>query len=88
ELITPMLRGDFTLLGKYSYVEEAPFHFPITAFGGETDPRANREQLEMWRQETTAGFDCEIYPGGHFYLRDVEPELLKAIATRLIGGNA
>jgi medium-chain acyl-[acyl-carrier-protein] hydrolase len=88
ELILPMLRGDFTLIGKYSYVKEAPFDFPITAFGGETDPRASREQLEMWQHETTAGFDCKIYPGGHFYLREVEADLLKAIAARLNGRNA
>lgn len=88
ELIMPMLRGDFTLIGTYRYVQDAPFDFPITAFGGTTDPRANREQLEAWGQETAAGFDCEIFPGGHFYLRDVEPDLLKGIAARLIGGSA
>ena len=88
ELILPMLRSDFTLGGTYRYAKEAPFEFPITAFGGTIDPRANREQMEAWRMETSAEFDCEIFPGGHFYLREVEQDLLNAISARLIGGSA
>ena len=85
ELLMPMLRADFTLAGTYKHEPEAPFDFPITAFGGDTDPRASKEELEAWAEETAKAFDCEIFPGGHFYLRDVERELLSSICYKLTG---
>jgi medium-chain acyl-[acyl-carrier-protein] hydrolase len=65
--VLPALRADTMLYSHYSYTEDAPFDFPIRAYGGVDDPNIRREHLEGWREQTTASFAVRLFPGGHFY---------------------
>jgi surfactin synthase thioesterase subunit/glycosyltransferase involved in cell wall biosynthesis len=81
--ILPALTADAALYRRYVYSEEPPLSFPIRAYGGFEDPNVKREHLEGWRGETTASFAVRQFPGGHFYVRGAQDELLAALAADL-----
>lgn len=83
ELMLPTLRADFTLCDMYRYDEEAALDCPITALGGIEDPEVTRADLEAWSSQTTGPFVLRIFPGGHFFLRSAEFEVLQVIARQL-----
>lgn len=68
--VLPALRADTTLYRHYVYAEDAPFPFPIRAYGGIEDPNIAPHHLDAWREQTTASFTVRTFPGGHFYLRE------------------
>jgi medium-chain acyl-[acyl-carrier-protein] hydrolase len=68
EVFLPLLRADFAVNETYRHQEAAPLAIPITAFGGERDPRADVTELCGWAELTSGLFEAHTYPGGHFYL--------------------
>jgi medium-chain acyl-[acyl-carrier-protein] hydrolase len=83
ELLVPALRADTAIHETYVFAEEAPLACPITAYGGLSDPRVAREQLEAWGRHTSGGFVARIFPGGHFYLQDDRPTVLRSLSADL-----
>jgi medium-chain acyl-[acyl-carrier-protein] hydrolase len=82
-IMMPSIRADFTACERYVYTAEPPLDCPLSAFGGLQDQEVSREQLEAWRDETTAAFSCKIFPGGHFFLDTDQPMILRAVAQEL-----
>ena len=82
-IMMPSIRADFTACESYVYTAEPPLPCPLSAFGGLQDQDVSREQLEAWRDETTAAFSCKIFPGGHFFLDTDRHMLLGAVAQEL-----
>jgi medium-chain acyl-[acyl-carrier-protein] hydrolase len=68
DFILPVLRCDFAVGDTYAYRDEPPLELPITAVGGEADPRVSAEALESWGRHTTGPFACRQLPGDHFFL--------------------
>lgn len=85
-LIMPSLRGDIQLLEDYVYQAGSILTCPVTAFGGSEDLGVRTEELQQWAAETQNSFRCEIFPGGHFYLRDM-PHLLAARIMALLASS-
>jgi medium-chain acyl-[acyl-carrier-protein] hydrolase len=83
ELILPVFRADLALCETYVYVREEPLACPVSAFGGTLDDHVAREDLASWRDETRGAFRLRMFPGGHFFIRDVRPRLLQAISEDL-----
>ncbi|HEX6355195.1 thioesterase II family protein [Actinophytocola sp.] len=85
-MVLPALRADFTAAETYSYEPGPPLSCPIIALTGDNDPRVTIEEAEAWRDHTTAEFELAVFPGGHFYLNDHVPDILRRIRehTRLI----
>jgi medium-chain acyl-[acyl-carrier-protein] hydrolase len=81
--ILPALEADATLYRNYTYRDDAPFDFPIRAYGGVDDPNVRCEHLQAWAAQTTAGFLVRTFPGGHFYLNTSRKEFLAALAADL-----
>jgi medium-chain acyl-[acyl-carrier-protein] hydrolase len=82
-LLLPMLRADFRLNDGYTPLPEPRLACPLTVFGGRSDPEAFEHELEWWRTLAGGAFDLRLFPGGHYYFRDVQRELLGEIARRL-----
>lgn len=82
-LILPVLRSDFALYETYHYVDELPLDCPISAFGGRSDAGVSRAELRAWQTQTSAGFNLEMFPGDHFFLRRSEKPLIQAINREL-----
>jgi surfactin synthase thioesterase subunit len=83
ELVLPALRADFEVSETYAHQAEAPFEFPISAFGGEHDPSLDRDSLEPWAAHTRGTFRLVTMPGGHFFVDSGRPRLLAALAADL-----
>ena len=81
--VLPSLRADTALYRKYVYDEDAPFGFPIRAYGGMDDPNIRREHLEGWREQTTGTFAVRTFAGGHFYWQESTAEFRAALESDL-----
>jgi medium-chain acyl-[acyl-carrier-protein] hydrolase len=82
-LLLPLMRADLTVCDTYVYQPQPPLSCPISVFGGLEDPKADRDQLEGWREQTTAGFRVRMLPGDHFYLVNEWPRISDAVARDL-----
>lgn len=82
-LLLPALRADVTMHDTYEFREQPPLAFPITAYGGLADPRVTRDELQAWSRHTTGPFVIRMFPGGHFYLQDDRPTVLRALSADL-----
>lgn len=83
DFFLPMLRADFTM--DETYCSNAPIQLrcPVIAFGGESDREANPEEMRKWKMYTKDYFSCHIFPGGHFYIREHENDVLQALQKQL-----
>jgi medium-chain acyl-[acyl-carrier-protein] hydrolase len=82
-LLLPCLRADIAALEKFVPPARPPLDIPIAAFGGDSDGQTPVENLEPWRQETTAGFGVRVFPGGHFYLDPLREKVLAEVEAVL-----
>ncbi|WP_223837704.1 thioesterase II family protein [Streptomyces venezuelae] len=78
------LRADFALWERHESASDTPLDIPITALTGKSDPRAPLEHVERWRDFTTAPFETELYPGGHFYFLEEPSEVVSVISRRIL----
>ncbi len=83
ELLSPVLRADFSVCETYYYHTEEPLSCPITAFGGTDDRDVDRSMLEPWREHTTGEFRLHMLPGNHFFLQTSEEQLLRLVGEVL-----
>lgn len=83
QLMLPLLRADFEVCDTYSYVSEEPLAIPLTAYGGLFDTGISREQVEGWREHTTAAFSLRMLPGDHFFINTSQTTLLRLLLEDL-----
>jgi len=83
ELVLPALRADAALYRRYVYCGEPPLRIPIYAYGGRADPNIPVEQVEAWREQTTARFARREFEGGHFFIKPSRDAFLAALASDL-----
>ena len=84
KLFAPMLRADFEAIHTYVHTPEPPLDLPISAYGGLEDDEASREELEAWREHTSAGFILRMLPGDHFFLHSNQHLFLHTLARNLL----
>jgi medium-chain acyl-[acyl-carrier-protein] hydrolase len=77
----PILRADLAMNETHVYQPEAPFEFPIAAFGGLQDPQVSQAALASWSEQTSADFQIELLPGNHFFLKEQKMAILHHIAA-------
>lgn len=82
-VLMPLLRADFRLSQTYTYRYSSPLGVPITAYGGIEDADVSPEQVEAWRELTTAAFRHKIFPGGHFFVVENSAALFAAMVPEL-----
>jgi len=84
-MILPALRSDYRAAEKYRYRESPPLDCPITALIGDDDPQVTRQEAAAWATHTAAGFDLQVYPGGHFFLAQHAAAVLDLVGGQLNG---
>jgi len=87
-LLLPYLRADIIAHETYGYTEEEPLDCPITALGGLQDRTALSDEVEAWREETSASFSSSFFPGDHFFINSMRLQVLRLIADALQNGGA
>lgn len=83
ELLIPMLRADFEVNETYQHKPEPPLDIPIAAYGGIDDKDVNRDSLQAWEQQTSAGFSLQMFVGDHFFLQTSQSSLLQTVSHEL-----
>jgi surfactin synthase thioesterase subunit/glycosyltransferase involved in cell wall biosynthesis len=83
DLALPILRADSRLYRNYVYTPGPPLAIPIAAYGGASDPSIAPEQLDGWREQTTASFTRREFEDGHFYLASNRDAFLEALRRDL-----
>ena len=82
-VLLPTLRADVAIHETYEFPEQAPLACPLTAYGGLSDLKVSREQLQGWGRHTAGPFVMRLFPGGHFYLQEQRAELLRTLSADL-----
>ncbi|BCY09808.1 beta-ketoacyl synthase N-terminal-like domain-containing protein [Actinoplanes sp. L3-i22] len=67
-LSLPILAGDISLVGSFQPADATVLDVPITAIHGRHDDRVGEPEMRDWQRWTTAGFDCHVLDGDHFFL--------------------
>jgi len=76
------LAADYCVCASFRPGKSPALAVPIHAFGGRHDDIAQHD-IEQWRQETGGRFSIEWFDGGHFFIRDQEPDVLASLALVL-----
>lgn len=84
DIFVPSLRADFAVNETYRHPREEPLTVPVTAFGGDADPRTGVAELRAWGELTRGRFETYTYPGGHFYLQRHAAGMLAVISRSMI----
>jgi medium-chain acyl-[acyl-carrier-protein] hydrolase len=82
DLVLPMLRADFALVGEYR-PDPKPLTCPITVLGGETDTETTPEGLAAWSACTTAPTRVAMLPGGHFFPDTARAAVVETVTAAL-----
>jgi len=77
----PALKGDYLAVDKYVYHEAPPLDCPILALGSDQDLRVPQHETEEWARFTTKEFESRIFPGGHFFLKPLEKEVVAYVSS-------
>lgn len=83
QILLPTLRADASVSETYVLAAEPPLDGALTVLGGLDDPRTKPEGLAAWRAQTRGPFALAMFPGGHFFLRGQQAEVLNLIADGL-----
>ena len=82
-LMLPTLRADFAVCENYVYTPDSVLDCPISAFGGDDDPRVGTDEIAAWRDQTSKPFTLQMFPGNHFFIHSAALELLIVIGESL-----
>lgn len=64
----PILRYDLRLLESYQYEKKSKLNIPIDVFYGSEE--ATKEEMQGWKDETTANVNITQMEGNHFFIFD------------------
>ncbi|WP_434444137.1 thioesterase II family protein [Lentzea sp. E54] len=66
-MVLPSMRSDYRAIETYRYAPAPPIATPITALTGTDDPIVSVADVDAWATHTSAVFNLEVLPGGHFF---------------------
>ncbi|HLM25266.1 MAG TPA: thioesterase domain-containing protein, partial [Pyrinomonadaceae bacterium] len=84
EILSPMLRADFSVCHAYTYVPGQPLRCPMTVLGGMQDETTSRPEVEAWCAETIGGCQVHMLEGDHFFINQQHPAILDIIQRALV----
>jgi len=79
ELILPTLRADVEMHENYRPSTDDRLPAPLTSLRGSEDTLVTAAECARWSESAGAGFEYVELPGGHMYLTESAPDLLKLI---------
>jgi medium-chain acyl-[acyl-carrier-protein] hydrolase len=82
-ILMPTIRGDFALLDSWRFADSAPLDVPLYALTGGDDPHVDMDAAAEWSRWTRTRFELLVYAGGHFFLHEQEPRVVRDVSDRL-----
>lgn len=83
ELVMPAIRSDFRLVKEYPPQPLRRISAPIVAMNGTADPDVPLDKVDGWRDATRGAYRSHVFPGGHFYLTEHEPQVAQQVIRTL-----
>ena len=83
ELILPTLRADVELHESYTPSTDQPLDAPITSIRGTDDTLVGSDDAAGWAKVAGRDFEYVEIPGGHMYLTESAPDLVRLIVSEL-----
>lgn len=85
DMVLDIVRNDYLLIDAYRPDPgAAPLRAEVLALTGDRDPQVDLGRIDAWASVTTGAYARHVFPGGHFYLTDHAPRLLRLVT----GGRA
>lgn len=82
-MVLPAMRSDYTAVERYVYRPGPKLDCPLVALIGDTDPKADVDEVRAWQDHTSARFEMHTFIGGHFYLAEHSQAIADIIAGNL-----
>lgn len=76
------LDADYRVCESFDYRPTTPLTMPMHAFAGRDDDIEQR-RVEAWQVEAGAPFSLQWFDGGHFFIRQQEAQVLRALEHSL-----
>lgn len=83
EILLPVLRADIEMHENYVPTPGAPLNVPILALRGHDDHLVSEAQIGQWRGVTSSAFAAVNLSGGHMYLTEQAPRIMRLIGDML-----
>lgn len=83
EMLLPTLRADVEMHETYVPSTPLPLDAPVTVIRGEDDTLVGHDEAASWDKATARDFDYVEVPGGHMYLTESAPALVRLIVSQL-----
>jgi surfactin synthase thioesterase subunit len=83
EMIMPAIKSDYRAIETYRHTPGQEVNAPIVVLVGDRDPRVTADEAKAWSEHTTGSFDLRVFPGGHFYLVEQAPEVIRVLSADL-----
>ncbi|WP_075737396.1 thioesterase II family protein [Streptomyces acidiscabies] len=84
DMILPALRADVEMHESYTPSTDRPLDAPLTVVRGEDDDLVTYDDAEAWAKVAGRDFEHVEVPGGHMYLTDAAPALVRLIASTVL----
>lgn len=82
-LFLPILRSDFTMVESYECKQRLKLHTNIIAFSGKEDKEVELNELLAWNEYTNKNFSYQMFPGGHFFIKDSFDDVINEVKKHL-----
>ncbi|MFJ9363729.1 SDR family NAD(P)-dependent oxidoreductase [Nocardia sp. NPDC101769] len=84
----PSIRADLKMLGDYRFSNGYTLRAPISVLRGADDPVFELDQLQGWGKLTSGKFSLTTVPGGHLFIQNPDPQVMRTIAQELSAEDA
>lgn len=81
-LVARYLRADYEVIETYEWRADDPLPVPMTVFGGRDDEIGD-DALRAWQRHVEDEITVRMFPGGHFYFRENQAPVLRALVGEL-----
>lgn len=81
-LTLDVLGADYRVCKSFRHAGGEALPLPVHALGGRED-NIDPERIEAWSVETDVAFTLDWFDGGHFFIRQQEPQVLTVVQQRL-----
>lgn len=79
EYYLPIMRADFSVLGRYNFQNTDKLNCPIITFSGSEDEQIPQKLINEWNKYTDFNYSKYSFDGGHYFIDDNMEEVCNLI---------
>nr|WP_157528776.1 alpha/beta fold hydrolase [Kibdelosporangium sp. MJ126-NF4]CEL20451.1 putative thioesterase [Kibdelosporangium sp. MJ126-NF4]CTQ97676.1 putative thioesterase [Kibdelosporangium sp. MJ126-NF4] len=87
-MVLPSIRGDYQAAETYRWTPGPKLTTPVFGFVGDADPKVEVDEVRVWEEHTSGGFELRVFPGDHFYIDTNSDAVITAIAEHIEADQA